>query len=105
MARVANSCCFFMVSFEASTDYTDFRGLKTTRFFLQSVEIREIGESLDELSFRWRSRFRHVKPEIRQQIRARDEPEESVVFHYDGDATAVKYIEQILNCGVWRQRL
>src|ERR1044071_989075 len=49
------------------------------------------------------SLFRHVQPQIREQVGTRDEAEEFVVFHYDGDTAAIKYIQKILDRRFWRQ--
>ncbi len=60
--------------------------------------------TLDKLAFRRRGRFRHVKPEIRKPIGARNQPKKFVVVHHDSDSAAIEYAQQVCDFGVWRQR-
>src|SRR5205814_7690399 len=40
------------------------------------------------------SLFWHVQPQIRKQIGARDQTEELIAIHHDGDATAIENLDR-----------
>ena len=50
------------------------------------------------------SLFRHVQPQIREEIGTGDQTEEFVVLHYDGHAAAIEHVEQIFDlCLGWKR--
>src|SRR5258707_9806955 len=64
---------------------------------------RDASATLDKLAFRRRGRFRHVKPEIRKKIGARNQPKKFVVVHHDSHSASIEYAQQVCDFGVRRQ--
>ncbi len=44
-----------------------------------------------------------MKPQIRKQIGACNQPEKFVVIHHNSDPAAVEHAQQVCNFRVWRQ--
>ena len=45
-----------------------------------------------------------MKPQIGQQIGARDQPKKLIVVHHYGDATAIENLQQVIDFRFWCER-